>query len=96
MRLDDKRVDAHSELGGHGDERAVDLVKRHQNVQPQLQVRHRRDDLIQVDISGKRQWRLAVDDQPCDEHMNALDDNVVTILNEGTNVVGARGCESRN
>ncbi len=28
--------------------------------------------------------------------MNALDDNIVAILDEGLNVVGAHGCRSRN
>ncbi len=28
-RLDDKHIDTHNELGEHGDEHAVDLVRRH-------------------------------------------------------------------
>jgi len=28
--------------------------------------------------------------------MNALDDNIVAILDEGANVVGAHGCRSQN
>jgi len=35
-----------------------------------------------------------VDDKPCDERVKALDDDVVVVLDEGANVVGARGCES--
>ncbi len=30
--LDDKRVDAHDELGEHGDEHVVDLVEHHRNI----------------------------------------------------------------
>ncbi len=60
-RLDDKRVDAHGELGEHGDECVVDLAGRHQNVRPWLEVGRRLDDFVQVDIGGKRQWCLAID-----------------------------------
>ncbi len=59
-RFDDKCVDAHGEFGKHGDERMVDVAGRHRNVQPQLQVRRRMDDLIQVDIGGKQQRCLAI------------------------------------
>ncbi len=52
--LDDKHVDAHDEFGKHGDEGAINLVGCHQNLQSQLQVRCCLDDLVQVDIVGKR------------------------------------------
>ncbi len=51
--LDDKRVDAHDELGEHGNERAVNLAGRHWNIWPRLQIQHRLDDLVQVNIGGK-------------------------------------------
>ncbi len=53
-RLDNKRRNTHSELGEHGNERAIDLTGRHRNVRPWLQVGRCLDDLIQVDIGGKR------------------------------------------
>jgi len=31
-RLDNKRLNTHSELGEHGDERAIDLTRCHRNV----------------------------------------------------------------
>ncbi len=93
-RLDDKHVDAHSELGEHGDERTIDLAGRHWNVRPQLQIRCCLDDLVQVDISGKREQCLVVDDQSCDKRVNAFNNNVVGVLDEGTNVVGTRKCRS--
>jgi hypothetical protein len=39
----------------------VDLAGRHQNVRPWLEVGRRLDDFVQVDIGGKRQWCLAID-----------------------------------
>ncbi len=43
-----------------------------------------------------RQHRLAVDDQLCNKHVNMLNDGVIATLNEGTNVVVAHACGSRN
>ncbi len=93
-RLDDKHVDAHGELGEHGDERAIDLAGRHWNVQPQLQIRCYLDDLVQVDSNGKREWCLVVDDQSCDKRVNVFNNNIVGALDEGANVVGTRKCGS--
>jgi len=37
-----------------------------------------------------------VNDQLCDERVNALDDGIITVFDENMNVVGAYGCGNQN